>query len=158
MQIPAVFRSSKAGNEFPSLSFREIKVSAVDGRRAFGIGGDQKTIRVACFPWVDQMTVSAGAFVSKVRGFHADSLGHELHPVLSRDLTPIGWLFTAVPDGKNYAPFRRTVHLDSKISAGKSAGFVVRPNRVGLDCHLVVEPDHLRTVGSRIGQVDGWCS
>src|ERR1700691_2537854 len=140
------------------MSFWEIKISAVDGGRTMRSGRDQKTISVSGLPRVDQMTVASRAFVAEIRSHDSVAFCDELYAILRRDLIAIGCLIAAVPDRKNDAPFRGAVYLNPEITAGKTAGFIVRPDGIGLDRYLVVETNYLRVRGNCIGQVDRWCA
>src|SRR5205807_1008578 len=83
-QFP-IFRRAEAGDEHPFFLIGMKPEPGVVGVIALGFCGDEKLLRLARFPRINQMRMPAGSFVTEIARNNALSFSEELHAIFVGD-------------------------------------------------------------------------
>src|SRR5712691_8590837 len=104
-------------------------VAGIDCGPVRGRGVDQKPLLLARLPIINQMTVAARAFISKITRVNTLALSYERDPILFADFVPVHRLVAAVPHAENQPALCPTVYLYAELTAPPAAGLEVGPYR-----------------------------
>src|SRR5215208_6807880 len=90
----------------------------------YWLRGDDETLPLASLPSIDEMTMSAGALITKVAAAHAGTFLHERHSIVLVHLLPADRFFTAIPYAEDDPALGLTIYLHSEIATMPAAGHV----------------------------------
>src|ERR1035441_8729443 len=100
-QVAALLRRLPTRDEHPLLLVRVEIVAGKDGMGGInGFGGHEKPLLFTSLPGIDQMAVTAGAFVAEIARINPRTFGQQGDPVLVSDFPPVHRFTAAVPDAE----------------------------------------------------------
>src|SRR6185312_8885680 len=151
-------RPVPAGDKQPVSLLRWIEPGGETGMVIrLRLGVQQKAVRVAGDPGIDEIGLAARAFVAESAGMNAVALTDENDTqAVGNGPGVVGGERT--PDGKEDAAFRRAIDLHTEIAGAEAIGHEIGtdPILVGGYGHFVIEPGNLfRRIGHGIVEMDG---